>query len=296
MEWVQIPPGPTMKETILECATFLQTHWLTILGTYRATLQARVDMERQLLHRFGESGRYALTDWKENTDLSDIFKSFTALLVRRFEQELCHANDGAVPTVTVDAQFGYGKEPSYRDHHDLGLDEFNLLVIEHAEKRSLVAVAEHLLERFTPEAARAAALTEAAARVKHYFEPPRWKSTATHIEDRGRIRVISRTLYWESFESWVASYNERNSIVARIEDMALLLVAQGVPGTIQLTNELSAFARSGHYSSRRKMTAGPGLTLVLFRDKIEWQFSPQALDAVQIAIATLAEPALSEAP
>lgn len=279
-----------MKDTILETAAFLQTRWTTLLTTHRATIQARIDMERQLFHRFGEQGRYALHAWRENTDVSDLFKSLLALLVRRFEQELARSNGGAVPAVDVPMQEAYGEEPRFRDHNELSLDEYQLLVIEHAQQRSLVTVAERLLERYTPEAARAAALAEAAARVSHYFDPPSWKRGPTHIEDRGRVRVIERTLYWESFSSWQASYNERNSIVARVEDMALMLREQGVGELIGMTAELRQFGMNGQYSSRRKIAAGPGLTLVLFRDKIEWQFTPQALDAVQIAIASLSNP------
>lgn len=276
-----------MRDLILDTARELQTHFETMLRVYRATVEARIDAEKRLRARFGEKGRYCFNRWDEKTDIKDVFLALSGVLVDVLGHQLSRVNAGVVPKIGFRMEEIYGKEPRYCDHEgDETLDEFELLVIAHAEKRSLVTLAEHLLERFPPERARSAALQEAADRVRAYFAPPRWASGPARIDDRGRVRVMETSVYWETFESWQMNSGQRNEAFLRVKDMQQLLEEQGLHGPVETTPELHRLWRDGRYSSRCKVPAGTGLTLVLFKDKIEWQFEPSTLDALQIALAT----------
>lgn len=273
---------------IIEQAKLLDSQWQIMLALLHQNLTQKVLAEKTLTKAFGDRGRYCFNGWSVETGkLGRTFESMADILIESLCKDL-RAKTGCAPTIdyAYDQANAYGEEPSYNDvvkDDDSRIESYHLAIIEYARTRSLEAYAASLIETFSVEKATTLALAEAAACVNEYFSPPRWKSEpvlAKTIKDR---LVLETDTYWDSYDSWRMNSGHRSRLYKLGEAMGVLLAAAGKDEAIALNREFNSLVNHGHYSSRERIDCGPGLFLILFKDKIQFHFLPDALEALQVA-------------
>jgi hypothetical protein len=276
---------------IIEQAKLLDSQWQIMLAMLHQSLTQKVLAEKTLVKVFGDRGRYCFSGWNVETGkLSKTFESMADILIESLCKNL-RAKTGCAPTIdyAYDQDHAYGEEPSYTDvvkDDDRQIESYHLAIVEYARTRSLEAYAASLIEAYSVEKATTLALGEASACVNEYFQPPRWKPAnpqpvlAKTVKDR---LVLETDTYWNSYDSWRMNSGCRNRLYKLGNAVATLLGAAGKGDSIEISREFRALVNQGHYSSRERIDCGPGLFLVLFKDKIQFHFLPDVLEALQIA-------------
>lgn len=278
----------SLQTNVRQAAALLQAVWERYVAAISASLTTKAAAAKELAAAFPEWGKYALNDWKNDPKEKEVFNDLLRCLVEAMTRELRAA--GLAPEIDLDSEEIYGEVKSYRDFceenedawldHD-SLEQYARYCMQHAATRSIPAVAETLLQQFTPEKAKAAALAQAVERVTRYLSP-RWGGVP-EIKDRGRVKVIEAGLS-TNFDRWQVDHSSRSLIARTVQDMSVLLSQSGVDA-IESSHALCMFANRGDYTSRMAIPCGPGLTLVFFKGRVEFQFAPATLDALQIAMA-----------
>ena len=273
---------------IIEQAKLLDSQWQIMLAMLHQSLTQKVLAEKTLVKAFGDRGRYCFSGWNvETSKLSKTFESMADILIESLCKSL-RASTGCAPTIdyAYSQDNAYGEEPSYNDvvkGNDRQIESYYLAIVEYAQKRSLVAYATSLVEAYSTEKATALALAEAAACVKSYFAPPHWQKEpvlAKTVKDR---LVLESSTYWDSYESWRLNSGARIRLYKLGYAIQALLSDMGKGDSIEFSREFRVLVDQGWYSSRERVDCGPGLFLVLFKDKIQFHFLPSVLEALQIA-------------
>lgn len=275
-----------IRTPVLERATQLQAIWDSYVTTTHAALRAKSAAIDTLL-QLSSDRPYALSNWKISDNGQQFFSSLVDLLVTFLRRQL--ARQGYSPKIELDDRAIYGEPPDFRSFSDSFtgattdmLHEFACGNMTHAGTRSLLDVANQLLDEFTPDKARKTALSQSAACLDHYFRP--YSGASDRIVDRGRSKVISRHLATYTSDPWEMTHASRTLIHEVVDHIRLLLADAGLPDAVQHTHSLSMTLARGSYASRQSVQCGPGLTLVFFKQRIEYHFQPSVLDALQIAI------------
>lgn len=273
---------------ILDQAKLLDSQWQIMLASMHQSLTLKTQVEKTLIENFGDQGRYCISGWDiESGKLSRVFHSMADIIIRSLTSSL-QTSTGCAPTIEYshEQENTYGEEPSYRDlakHRDFPMEAYHLAVIDYARTRSIEAYATSLIAAYSPEKATALALSEAACVVNDYFARPHWKKEpviAKSIKDR---LVLEADVYWDSYDSWRLGTGCRTRLFKLMTAMCALLHSAGQQGAIYSTEDFSFLANHGRYTSRERFECGPGLDLVVFKDKIQFHFQPGALEAIQIA-------------
>lgn len=276
-----------IRTPVLDHATRLQAIWESFVTSTSAALDARSTAQAALVD-IAPDRAYALSKWDVTNHDQQVFSSLVDLLISFLRGQL--ARQGYSPIIELDEAEIYGQPPDFRSFVDNftgssgdSLLEFSRVRIAYAGTRSLLEIANNLLEQFTPANARAAALSQAATHLDQYFRPSR--DSRDPIVDRGRVKVMSRYLGTYSSNPWEMTHGARTLIHEVVQHIRLLLTEVGLPEAVQASHALSMTLATGSYSSRQCVPCGPGLTLVFFKGRIEYHFQPAVLDALQIAIA-----------
>lgn len=274
-----------MTHPVLTLATFLQTQWLAALAAIRIAHEAHQAMKGRLIETCGEQGSYVLSDWETRVPLKKLFGDFADEIERAMSSELRRI--GFPAQVSLTDFDTYGQEPQFCDSSERDLGAFFLQELAHAESRSLLVLAEQMVERFSPERARLASLEEAACRVFAYFAGSAWKPRPVQIVERRGKKVLSHHIYCETYSPWRMNHGGRDELGAVIDGMRLLLADVERGHSVQSNNgELAQLLAHGRFESRMSVEVGPALSLVFFKEKIEFHFAPDVLDLLQASIAT----------
>lgn len=276
-----------IRPSVLERAGQLQAIWEGYVNSTASALEARRQAQ-SILMEIAPDRYYALSGWDLKVKGSKLFGSLVELLKDFMQDQM--ARNGYRPNIEADDEPMYGEPQSYREFADaytgpshLSLEAYAFVEVAHARTRSIVQVAQAWLDYYSPDRAREAALAQAAGAANDYFNPS-WRG-ATQIKSRGPWKVISMPFDTGYSDPWEMAFGARAVIYKALDSMQVLLAEAGMPGAIAITHPMRGVLRDGRYASRQSIPCGTGLTLIFFKGRLEFQFAPAVLDALQIAIA-----------
>ena len=230
-----------IRTPVLERATQLQAIWDSYVTTTHAALRAKSAAIDTLL-QLSSDHPYALSNWKISDNGQQFFSSLVDLLVTFLRSQL--ARQGYSLTIELDDHAIYGEPLDFRSFSDSFtgpttdiLHEFACGNMTYAGTRSILDVANQLLDDFTPDKARKTALSQSASYLDTYFRPA--YGHKDHIIDRGRVKVISRHLATYARDAWEMTHASRTLIHEVVDHARLLLAEAGLPDAVQRTHSLS---------------------------------------------------------
>ena len=273
-----------MDSPITAAAKQLQKAWEQTINAVAAGRAAKGVVEASCRIEFCPNDHIYLSEWDVEPDISKLFANFVRLLDASARRYL--SREGITLAYDIDSFYTW---PEGREHrHRCGFSEWYDAQLEAARGVSLVDLGTKLSAHLAPENARQIAITQAADFIFNEFRPERgYIKDDKVIESRGDRRIIHTRIWNDSYDSaWKLSHSCIERICKTIKGFQTLLDASSSPEAVSDTSVNAAIhaLQMRGYSSRWKLPIGPQVELLFFKEKLEYIFSSEAMNALQVAM------------
>ena len=288
-----------MDFQLKQLAATLDLHWQAAIDLAQLHNDQGIAAEERLavaIQDAGVSGDFRVRLWDSPSNLESLFESLLNVLDGALQMHLARL-DVVVPTYQVatynewTADDDDDDDESYsrvtRRGRRSGRRGFRNFAerADYARTRSFARVAEAMWKDLNPESAAAASLVEAAQRVQNYFG--RNRSESRQVVHRGPNRVLSQYVPRDHYNAWHLSYDAERLLGGIFQDIRTLLASTSQPDAVtsHCIEAACATLSSRRYESRQRLVIGGGLQLVFFKESIEYIFSAEAFEALQVSLA-----------